>query len=131
MNDAGNGSRWSTLAGGVILILGGALFLAQTLDLVHYGGLVGLVRDYWPMLFVAFGITKLFDRESRGGGLTMIAIGIWLQISNLGLFGLDWSDSWPVLLVLLGAGMILHAIIDAVSPRNEPGEGGGPHAPQP
>ncbi|HEY0591204.1 MAG TPA: DUF5668 domain-containing protein [Thermoanaerobaculia bacterium] len=126
MNDAGNGSRWATLAGGLILIGVGSLFLADTLDLVHFRH---LVRDYWPAALILFGITKLFGRDSRGGGFTMIAVGSWLQIANLGLFGFDWS-SWPLLLILMGVAIILHAIIDAASPPREESAGGGPHAPQ-
>jgi hypothetical protein len=126
MNDACNGSRWSTLAGGLILILVGGLFLADTLDLANFRP---LVRNYWPAALILFGITKLFVREGRGGGLTMIAVGSWLQIANLGLFGFDWS-SWPLLLILMGVAIILNAIVDAASPRRQESEGGGPHAPQ-
>ena len=126
MNDARNGSRWSTLAGGVILILVGGLFLAEELDVADFGD---LIRAYWPALLILFGIAKLFGRDSRGGGLTLIAVGSWLFIANLGLFGFDWS-SWPLLLILIGVAIILHAIVDAAVPRREESEGGGPHAPQ-
>jgi uncharacterized integral membrane protein len=126
MSDAGNDSRWSTLAGGLILIAVGVLFLADTLELANFRH---LVRDYWPAAIVLFGITKLFARESRGGGLTMIAVGSWLQIANLELFGFDWS-SWPLLLIMMGVAIILHAIMDAASPRRDQREEGGPHAPQ-
>ncbi|HEU5162481.1 MAG TPA: DUF5668 domain-containing protein [Thermoanaerobaculia bacterium] len=126
MNDARNGSRWSTLAWGLILIVVGGLFLAEELEVADFSH---LIRDYWPLLLIVFGIVKLFARESRGGGLTMIAVGSWLQVANLGLFGFDWS-SWPLLLILIGVGIILHAILDAAIPRREESEGGGPHAPQ-
>jgi hypothetical protein len=127
VNDERNGARWSSLAGGVILIGVGALFLAETLDLADFGS---WFHDYWPMFIVAVGIPKLFDRERRGGGIWLIAVGIWLQISNLGLFGLDWSSSWPILLILAGAGMVLHAILDAAAPKRG-SEGGDRHAPHP
>jgi hypothetical protein len=126
MSDARNGSRWSTLAWGLILILVGGLFLADTLELANFRR---LIRDYWPAIIILFGITKLFGRESRGGALTMIAVGSWLQIANLGLFGFDWS-SWPLMLILMGVAIILHALVDAASPRREGSEGGGPHAPE-
>ncbi|HSN68830.1 MAG TPA: DUF5668 domain-containing protein, partial [Thermoanaerobaculia bacterium] len=116
----------SALAGGVILIAVGGLFLAEELDLAD---LSHPLRDYWPSLLILFGITKLFGRDSRGGGLTMIAVGSWLQVANLGLFGFDWS-SWPLLLILMGVAIILNAIVDAAAPAREESEGGGPHAPQ-
>lgn len=127
MKEELSGPRWSSLVGGIILIVFGGLFLVDTLDLADFGS---AIRDYWPLIIVAVGVPKLFDRERRGGGIWLIAVGIWLQISNLGLFGLDWSSSWPVLLILVGAGMILHAIVDAASRGREQGEGGGPHVPQ-
>lgn len=126
MSDARNESRWSTLAGGLILIVVGGLFLAEELELADFGN---VIRDYWPAVLILFGITRLFVRESRGGALTMIAVGSWLQIANLGLFGFDWS-SWPLLLIFMGVAIILHAIVDAASPRREAGERGGPHAPE-
>lgn len=127
MKEELSGPRWSSLVGGIILIVFGGLFLVDTLDLADFRS---AIRDYWPLIIVAVGVPKLFDRERRGGGIWLIAVGIWLQISNLGLFGLDWSSSWPILLILVGAGMILHAIVDAASGEREQGEGGGPHVPQ-
>ncbi len=122
-----NGARrWTTLAGGLILIAAGGLFLAETLDLADFGH---PIRDYWPAFLILFGVTKLFGRESRGGGLTLIAVGSWLQIANLELFGFDWS-SWPLLLVLIGVAIVLNAIVDLALPRRDATEGGGPHAPR-
>ena len=126
MSFACNRSRSSNLAGGLILIAAGGLFLAEELEVADFNF---LIRDYWPSFLILFGVAKLFERDGRGGGLTMIAVGSWLQIANLGLFGLDWS-SWPLLLILMGVAIILQAIVDAASPRREPGESGGSHGPE-
>lgn len=125
MNDACGGTRWSTLAGGIVLIAVGAVFLMDTLELADFGN---LLRDGWPLIPVVIGIPMLFDRERRGGGITLIAVGAWMFVSNRGMFGLDWSSSWPVVLILVGGGMILNALIDAVVPRERREE--DPHAPQ-
>ena len=127
MNGACTGSRWSSLVGGVILIAVGAIFLAGELRIADFHR---VIREWWPMIFVLIGAPMLFDPERRGGGLTMIAIGAWMQVSTMELFGLDWSSSWPVLLILIGGAMILNAIIDALSPRREPREKGAPNVPQ-
>lgn len=114
-------SRAATVAGGVILIAIGILFLAETIGIADFGDLIEL---YWPMILVLIGIPKLLSRETVGSGLWLIAIGVWLQISHLGLFGLGWSNSWPVLLILIGAGMVIRAIWEAAFPRTPDG---GPH----
>ena len=97
------------LAGGIILIAIGAMFLLSELNIAHFGG---LMRRYWPMILVVIGVSNLFSRETVWSGLWLIALGAWLQISHLGLFGLSYRTSWPLLLIALGGGMILRSIFD-------------------
>ena len=116
--------RRVSLASGIALIAIGGLFLIDTLELAHFGP---LIRDYWPMIVIAAGVAKFFEGRPASA-IWMIVIGLWLQVSHLGLFGLDWSSSWPILLILVGGGMVLQAIGDAVMRRG--GRKGDHHAPQ-
>lgn len=111
-------SRAGTLVGGIVLVGLGLLFLADTIGMADFSD---VIERYWPMILVLIGVPKLISRDTIGSGVWLIAIGVWLQITHLGLFGLGWATSWPVLLILVGAGMILRAIWDAAFPRNPDG----------
>lgn len=107
----------SNLAGGIILIVVGVMFLLSTLDVADFGD---VISRYWPMIVVLVGIPKLFSRETVWSGMWLITVGVWLQISHLELWGLSYGTSWPLLLIGLGGGMIVRALIDP-SPKREHG----------
>lgn len=72
------------------------------------------VRDVWhlwPLILVCIGIIRFASeggRERRRSGLTLTIIGLWLLVSTLELFGLDWGTSWPLLLIGLGLGKLIY-----------------------
>lgn len=92
--------RSGSVVGGTILIAVGTIFLLDKL-------LIADIWQYWPLILVAIGVANLFDREKRGWGFTLIAVGAWLLISTLRLFGLSYGNSWPILLILIGTAIIL------------------------
>ena len=93
---ARTGDRRALLLGGAILLVGLASFAS--------GPETHLTLPLLPMLFL-FAAVRIgqgrSNREIRGGAI-LIAVGIWLLVSTLGLFGLDHGDSWPLLLILIG-----------------------------
>ena len=106
------------LVAGLILI---ALGLAFTLDNL---GILGVEFDniwkFWPVFLIVIGTAKLFRLEERAAGLWMVGIGVWLQVVALGLWGMDWDTSWPVLLILIGAIMVTLTLLERmgwVAPR--------------
>jgi hypothetical protein len=105
-----------TLVGGIILIVLGALFLLEELRLTDFGD---VIRRYWPMIIVLVGVPKLFSYRTMWSGLWLIAVGGWLQIARLKLFGLTYGTSWPLLLIALGAGIIIRAFVEAVRRSRE------------
>jgi hypothetical protein len=98
------------LAGGVIMITVGVLFLLSRMDFADFGQ---ILRRYWPVIIMIVGVTKLFARDTVWTGLWLVTLGIWLQISHLEIFGLTYSSSWPLLLIALGGGMILRSFVEA------------------
>jgi len=56
----------------------------------------------------------------------MIAVGSWLQAVTLHLYGLTYRSSWPLILVILGAGMIGTHVIESFR-RREATEGENHH----
>ena len=90
---------------GILLMLVGALFLA---DNWYYLDL-GPVWRYWPLIFVLFGIQKLVNAEGReavGSGAWLIFFGLWLFVSFNHIWGLDFGDSWPILIIGWGVSVI-------------------------
>lgn len=104
------------LAGGLVLIALGLIFLLDRITSSDFGD---IIRLHWPMILVIVGIGKVFDRETAWSGLWLIALGAWLQITHLRLFGLNYGNSWPLLLIVVGAGMIVRAFLEAATAREQ------------
>ena len=96
---------------GLVLVAAGVAFL--TGDFGH------VVRDWWPMIVVLVGIPKLFHRRTIWAGLWLISIGAWLQIVHLHLFGLSYGNAWPLLLIVVGAGIALRAVFDVTGGKRD------------
>jgi hypothetical protein len=103
-----------SLLNGLVLIAIGALFLLDRLRVANFGD---LLHSYWPMFIILFGASRL--RVSMWSGLWLIAVGAWLQIAHLHLFGLSFRTSWPIMLILLGAGITLRALIETITAPEE------------
>lgn len=116
MNDVKSTFDTGTLLNGLLLVAIGTLFLLDRLRIADFGE---LVRSYWPMFIVLFGISNLSRRRSIWSGLWLIAVGIWLQIAHLHLFGLTYRTSWPLMLILLGVGITLRAVVETITADEE------------
>ena len=53
-------------------------------------------------------------RRRHGGGLTgglwLIGVGCWMLVSQVHLFGLDYSNSWPLFIILSGIIMLIKGL---------------------
>ena len=97
-----NGGR---LGIGIVLILLGALFLAHNLDIIY----VDHIGRYWPVVFIVIGLVKLLGggaNPQHGSGLGWIFLGAWLFISLNGIWGFDFHNSWPILIIGWGVSML-------------------------
>ena len=103
------GSLRFRLVFAIFLIVGGTLLFLNNIGLFP-------VRDiwaYWPLLFVAFGISKLgCSRGSLGRtwGIILIAVGALLIACNLGILHLRDDVIWPVLLIGLGVVVLVRTL---------------------
>jgi hypothetical protein len=88
-------SRW--IIGGALVAVGVALFLMNigVIARVH-------VWNYWPLIFVVMGATKLTAPYKRSEGFFWLALGAWFLVSTLRLWDLRWRETWPAILVILG-----------------------------
>jgi hypothetical protein len=119
MNDTRKHIDHDGLFWGLLLMAAGAALLLQQLGITD---LSSIFRNYWPLFPILIGVSKLFHRRSLWGGLTMIAIGAWLQAVTLHFHGITYESSWPLLLLILGASMIVRAVVDSIRRHADNGE---------
>ena len=97
---------------GIIILAVGALFLLQNLGVVPY---IGDIWQFWPVILIALGISKL-ARTHWTSGIVLTIIGAVFLLNNLGyIYGNVWLYIWPMILIGVGASMLLRGM-----------EGGGP-----
>ena len=102
--------NWRRVTWGVILILMGAVLLAE-----GFGWLPPWASGlaWWPLLVILLAVPRLVSprRASHvGGALYFVLIGTWLLFAANGWYGLHWRNSWPLALVAAGAAMIARAL---------------------
>lgn len=109
MNEARRRHDLSRLILGLAVCGLGILF---TLD--HMGWFdAGSLFDYWPLLLVAIGLSRLLQApggQGRGVGLVLVLVGTWWVLYNLGIVNVSVWRLWPGLLLLIGAGMVWKAV---------------------
>jgi LiaF transmembrane domain len=118
------------LAFGVTLVLLGMLFLFGRLGIYPMGDF----WEWWPFIPILFGLVRIVlwhSAEEVGSGVMLSLLGVWFLISTNEWNGLTWSDSWPLALVAVGAGMVARAILEPLFARQSAPEmppGGEHHA---
>lgn len=104
-----------TLIIGVILLAVGVLFLLDNFYVITIGE---PVSHFWPLIIVALGLARILQAEhpwERRRGFAWMYFGLWLLVSVLHMFGLNFHNSWPLLLIGFG----INAIWKAVTPQPE------------
>lgn len=92
------------LLGSAIILIGVAMLVER-----NDGWAIRLDASWWPLLLLLLGFVKLVAPGERRGrprsrrsAIWLLSIGTWGLISEAELFGLDYSTSWPLLVVALG-----------------------------
>ena len=106
-----------SLATGLALILMGVLFLLDNMHVVRFH----FFSDAWPLILVVFGVVRMIDAPDRSGGFWLVAIGLWLFVNEMELWGFTYHDSWPLLVVVGGLSMVWKALRSGTAP---PASGG-------
>jgi hypothetical protein len=120
-----SGYRPAAVVAGVVLLgLGAAMFLDTTGTVhLHFGRMIG------PLVLITMGASMTLGRSAvvcdyrgsrgdhdgrphrrRGGatsGIWLIGIGVWMLVSQNGLFGLTFHNSWPLLIIFGGIIMVI------------------------
>lgn len=90
---------------GILLVVFGALFLADQLGAVSFGS---VFAKYWPALLVLAGLLNLIERPaSLFGPIALIIAGTTILLANLGYLELEslWR-LWPVVLIAVGLNIL-------------------------
>lgn len=103
--------RTDGIVGGLILIALGVIFLLEQQGLLAFAG----ITTWWPLFVVAIGLAKLIGGGSgrrRRGGLWLIFVGLWLLANTNHYWGLDWHNSWPIMVIGFGTMLVFGALSD-------------------
>jgi len=91
---------------GIMAIFFGLLFLLDNMDVIDARPYV----HFWPVFVILFGLGRAMHSSHPGGrffGAAITLFGILLLIHTLGYSEIGLSEFWPILLILLGAGLVL------------------------
>ena len=99
------------LAFGLVLVAVGVLSFFDALDLWDPGRLWRL----WPLILIALGLASEADalraRKNEGGAF-LLGVGVWFLAGTQHWFGLTVRTAFPLFIVVVGASLILHALVD-------------------
>ena len=105
MPSEGGTRNTKSLVWGLFLIALGGAFLLERFGVIELPNIGRL----WPLVFVVIGITHLFELRP-GSAVTFIFMGAWFMACNEGWFGLSYANSWPLLMVVVGVGIVVGGI---------------------
>lgn len=109
MNEAPRFPLTEKIVAGVFLILLGALFILDNLRIVDAGSL----WDYWPLLLIVPGVTRLLAPARPGQklwGAILLVVGGLLLLRNLDILWIPFHKVWPFVLVAFGGYLILQTM---------------------
>jgi hypothetical protein len=90
---------------GIFLLIVGVALLLENFNVLS----VGPVWQFWPVIIIVIGLVRVLDARIVGEyqkAFWELFIGCWLLISELHIFGLHYKNSWPILLIGVGIGML-------------------------
>ncbi|HCA78971.1 MAG TPA: hypothetical protein DEP53_04480 [Bacteroidetes bacterium] len=115
MDQTTNNHSHGSLIVGLILVAVGVVFLLDNFDIIYIGE---PITRFWPVLVIGLGLARIVQAETpseRRRGFFWTFIGLWLLVSVLHMFDLNFHNSWPILLIGLG----INSIWKAVDPQPE------------
>jgi len=99
--------------GGVMLIIAGVAFALE-----RFTAIDGVWR--WLPLFAIYLTGRDLRHPQPGHRRSSVPLlsAIWLQISAIGFLGFDFLNSWPLLIVFIGLGLVIDGIVYAERPEH-------------
>ncbi len=112
------GFSYGHLGIGVFLLITGCVLLLNNFDFIDTAS----VWDFWPVILIAIGIGKLLDARlthEYQKAFWMLFLGTWFLIAEFNLFGLGYHNSWPILLIGAGIGILWKSLYPSHETRED------------
>jgi predicted membrane protein len=94
---------------GAIVVALGFLLLLDNLRIVRFHD----VWQYWPVLLIAYGVSRIVDGRTPSGyvwGGAVALIGAFLLLDNLDIIVFNAEVVWPLLLIAFGVHVLVRAM---------------------
>ena len=98
------------LTWGIILTGAGVAFLLDRNGALHLGS----IWRYWPVLLAVAGLINLVPPTNArlvADGLSHIGFAAWFYCAFEHVWGLTFGNSWPLLLIMWGATLVLKPLL--------------------
>jgi len=105
---------------GIVLLSLGVAMLLDRIDAWEFGTL----WRYWPLILIAIGLANAYEafrRRQGDGSYFLLGAGLWMLAGSFHLFGLTYSSAFPIGIIVVGLGAVVHAIIDVPPAAKENG----------
>jgi len=94
---------------GAIIVAVGLFLLLDNLGIVRFHD----VWQYWPVILIVWGVSHIFSSRGPAGyawGGVIAFIGALLLLDNLDIIFFNLHLIWPMIIIAVGVGMLLHAM---------------------
>jgi predicted membrane protein len=94
---------------GLLIILLGVLFTLDNLEILEARAFL----RFWPLALVVFGLVKVLqpgDTPGRMIGIALVAGGSLMVLDRLDLIEFGWRQFWPLLLIVIGGGLLWNSM---------------------
>ncbi len=92
---------------GLIVIAVGVLFLLRNVGILYFDD----IWQYWPVILIVIGISKLANTPSASqvsSGIIIAGLGTVFLLRNLGyIYGNIWEYVWPGILIAVGLSILV------------------------
>ncbi len=106
-----------TILWGVFLILVGTSFLLERTGVLHYS-----VWRFWPLVLAFIGLQMLLAGR-LADGINFLFFTAWFLAVEFHWYGLTYRNSWPLVIIAIGVGTVIGALVKPgrvrVGPRGE------------
>jgi predicted membrane protein len=109
MNQPTGSRLTSQVVLGTLIVFVGVVLALDNMDLL-------VARDilrYWPALLVAYGISRLMQRESSQGkffGGAILVVGALFLLDKLDVMVFRMRDLWPLIFLVVGGALVWRAL---------------------